>query len=714
MPLKIKPEIQQILETMPTNPGVYLMKDGQGEIIYVGKAINLRNRVRSYYHVQPFDSGKVAALVQNVALIEFIVTETELEALVLENNLIKKHRPKYNIRLKDAKTYPYIKVTWQEPFPKVFLTRRMDQDGARYFGPFTAVWAVHETLDTLRKVFPYLTCDRDITGMDKRACLYYDIGLCMAPCIGAASKEEYRGMIDRLSDFLEGHTEEVRVNIREKLQGAAGDLNFERAAYYRDQLQAIERITEHQKVVSSELIDQDVIAFAQDDGSACVQVFFIRAGKLLGREYFVLEGTENENADSVLSSFVTQFYDQAAYVPPEILLAEHLDEAQIIEQWLKKRKGQTVTIRVPRNAQGEGLLRMAEENARITLETIKAQWLADENKHVQAVEELQEALGLDKPPLRMECYDISNIQGTNSVGAMVVFERGAAKKSDYRKFKIKTVEGANDFASLQEVLSRRFKRYREAKTDEAGQGAWGEIEGRGDTETWGQGDTGTGGQGETETDGPSTTPSAPLRLADAEKGGSGEAELAGQAAQDASRDLGSKIQNPKSKISSRKSKAPLSKGFSNAARKNEEAWARMPDLVIIDGGKGQLHAAQDVFKEMGIEGVSLISLAKQEEEVFVPDRPDSIRLPRSSEALHLLQRIRDEAHRFGVTYHRSLRAKRGLASQLDSIPGIGPKRRRALLIKFGSLDKIREASIEELVSTGGMTRNAAQKLKESL
>jgi excinuclease ABC subunit C len=679
MSVKIKPEIEQTLDSLPTNPGVYLMKNAGGEIIYVGKAVNLRNRVRSYYHAQPFDSGKVTHLVQNINTIEFIVTETELEALILENNLIKKHRPKYNIRLKDAKTYPYIKVTWQDAYPKVFLTRRMDQDGARYFGPFTAVWAVHETLDTLRKVFPYLTCDREITGKDRRACLYYDIGLCLAPCIGAASQEEYRGMIDRLSGFLEGHTDEVKANIGERLQSAAEGLEFERAAYYRDQLKAIERITEHQKVVSSELIDQDVIAFAQDDGSACVQVFFIRGGKLLGREYFVLEGTENENADSVLSSFVTQFYDQAAYVPPEILLAEDLDEAQIIEQWLKSRKGQTVTIRVPRNGQGEGLLRMAEENARITLETIKAQWLADENKHVQAVEELQEALGLERPPLRMECYDISNIQGTNSVGAMVVFERGAAKKSDYRKFKIHTVEGANDYASLQEVLRRRFKRFREARGDTASAG-------EASLETMAHGDTGI----------------AQLTNAGAGKQSEGVVE----------QKTGS--EKPSAKPRKRKFQVPLSKGFSTAARKNEEAWARMPDLVIIDGGKGQLHAAEDIVNEMGIEGVNLISLAKQEEEVFVPGRPESLRLSRSSEALHLLQRIRDEAHRFGITYHRSLRAKHGLASQLDSIPGIGPKRRRALLTKFGSLDKIREASVEELVTAGGMTRSAAQRLKENL
>lgn len=682
MALTIKPEIQQTLETLPTNPGVYIMKSGDGEVIYVGKAINLRSRVRSYYHAQPFDSGKVVHLVHNIASIEFIVTETELEALVLENTLIKKHRPKYNIRLKDAKTYPYIKVTWQEPFPKVFLTRRMDQDGARYFGPFTAVWAVHETLDTLRKVFPYLTCDRDITGKDKRACLYYDIGLCLAPCIGAASKEEYRGMIDRLSGFLEGHTDEIKENIRERLQGAADGMQFERAAYYRDQLQAIERITEHQKVVSPELIDQDVIAFAQDDGSACVQVFFIRGGKLLGREYFVLEGTENENAGRVLSSFVTQFYDQAAFVPPEILLAEDLDEAQIIEQWLKTRKGQTVTIRVPHNRQGEGLLRMAEENARITLETIKAQWLADENKHVQAVEELQEALKLEKPPLRLECYDISNIQGTNSVGAMVVFERGAAKKSDYRRFKIKTVEGANDYASLQEVLRRRFKRYREAQRGTGGE--WQAV----DSENAGEKN----------------------RFEDSPGGKAGNLNMRDKrAATGPSEEVASVSQKSKGK-----SRVPLSKGFSTAARKNEEAWARIPDLVIIDGGKGQLHAAEHVFAEMGIEGVNLISLAKQQEEVFVPGQADPILMPRSSEALHLLQRIRDEAHRFGITYHRSLRAKRGLVSQLDSVPGIGPKRRRALLTKFGSLDKIREASVDELCEAGGMTRTAAQRLKENL
>lgn len=633
------------------------MKDERGEIIYVGKAINLRNRVRSYFHSPYGHDAKTWRLVERIRNIEFIVTESELEALVLECNLIKKHKPHFNIRLKDDKRYPYIKVTWQEPFPKVYVTRRMDNDGARYFGPFTAVWAVHETMDTLRKIFPYLTCDRDITGKDKRACLYFDIGLCIAPCIGAASREEYRAMIDRLCLFLQGKSEEVTASLRTKLDESVAKLEFERAARYRDQLQAIARVTEHQKVVSPAMIDQDVIAFARDDGDACVQVFFVRGGKLLGREYFVLEGTEGENADQVLSSFVKQFYDEAAYVPPEILLPEVIDEAKIIEQWLNQQRGEKVLINVPHNGQNRELVDMAEENARATLTSLKAQWLADETRQMSAVAELQEALGLQNPPLRMECYDISNTQGTNSVGSMVVFERGAAKKSDYRKFKIKTVEGANDFASLQEVLTRRFKRLVE----------------------------------------------------DSQQSSAAREQLtvnSQQSTREANNESGqrSAVGGQESKPKKKKDTLPG----------KDDSWKRMPDLVIIDGGKGQLNAAYDVLKGIGIEGVNLISLAKQEEEVFVPNRPESLRLLKSSEALKLLQRIRDEAHRFGITYHRKLRAKTGLVSQLDAIAGIGPRRRRALLVRFGSLDKIREASVEELMTVEGMTRSAAQKLKEQL
>ncbi len=642
MSSELLPEIQQKLNTIPPNPGVYLMKDERGGIIYVGKAINLRNRVRSYFHFSSDQDPKMWTMVDRIRDIEFIVTESELEALVLECNLIKKHKPRYNIRLKDDKRYPYLKVAWQEPFPHVMLTRRMENDGGRYFGPFTAVWAVHETMDMLRKIFPYLTCDRVITGHDKRACLYYDIGLCMAPCIGASSKEEYRAMIDQLCKFLQGRSDEVTELVRAKLDEAVEKLEFERAARYRDQLQALARMTQHQKVVTSSIIDQDVIAFAREQGDACVQVFFVRGGKLLGREYFVLEGTEGEKADEVLSSFVKQFYDEAAYVPPEILLPETIAEAQIIESWLANRRGQTVVIKVPRSGQGKDLLNMAEENATATLASLKAQWLADENKQMNSVAESQEALGLPNPPLRMECYDISNIQGTNSVGSMVVFERGAAKKSDYRKFKIRTVEGANDFASLQEVLRRRFRRLVDEKEEEYA------------------------------------------------------------------------AENEKREAESVKPKAEVKKRKRDTLPGKDDSWKRVPDLVIIDGGKGQLGAAQEVFRELGIEGVHLISLAKQEEEVFVPTQPDSLRLGQSSEALKLLQRIRDEAHRFGITYHRNLRKKTGLASQLDSIAGIGPRRRRALLAYFGSLDKIREASIEELITVQGMTRAAAKRLKEEL
>lgn len=618
------PEIQKILDTLPTSPGVYLMKDERGQVIYVGKAINLRNRVRSYFHAPHAQGAKVWRLVERIRDIEFIVTDSELEALVLESNLIKKHKPHFNVRLKDDKRYPYIKVTWQEPFPKVYVTRRMDNDGARYFGPFTAVWAVHETLDTLRKIFPYLTCDREITGRDTRACLYYDIGLCLAPCIGAVSRDEYRAMIDRLCKFLQGKTDEVSASLRAKLDEAVEKLEFERAARYRDQLQALARVTEHQKIVSPQLVDQDVIAFARDDGAACVQVFFVRGGKLLGREYFVLEGTEDENNEQILSSFVKQFYDEAAYVPPEILLPADIDEANIIEQWLNQQRGQKVILRVPRRGQGQELLGLAEENARTTLAMLKAQWLADETKQMNAVAELQQVLGLPNPPLRIECYDISNLQGTNAVGALVVFERGAAKKSDYRKFKIQTVQGADDYASLREVLRRRLRRWVNAMTDASAQ--------------------------------------------------------------------------------------PLPGG----APSKDESWKRLPDLLIVDGGRGQVSAAYEVLREFSIESVPLIGLAKVEEEIFIAGQAEPLRLPQSSEALKLLQRIRDEAHRFGITYHRQRRRKVGLASQLDAIPGIGPRRRRALLARFGSLDKIRAASIEELLTVPGMTRAAAQKLKEQL
>ncbi len=423
--MEISEQIQQILDTLPDKPGCYLMKNANGKIIYVGKAINLRNRVRSYFHSAAQDDRKTRRLVHEIANIEWIVVGSELEALILEMTLIKRHRPQYNVRLKDDKRYPYIKVHWQDPFPKVTVTRQMKDDGGRYFGPYTSVWAVHQTLDLLRKIFPYLTCNREISGQDSRACLYYDIKLCTAPCIGAINQQDYRQIIDDLCKFLEGRTDPVVKRLNETMEKAAEDLQYEKAAVIRDQLQAIDKVVERQKVISSDQTDSDVIAMARDDGEACVQVFFIRSGKLIGREYFVLEGTEEENDEEILSEFVKQFYSQAAFVPQRVLLPTELEEAQIINTWLNSRKsGEKVEITVPHQELNKDLVDMATENAVETLNALKTRWEADKNRQSTALAELQEALGLSEPPNRIECYDISTTQGVASVGSMVVFEQG--------------------------------------------------------------------------------------------------------------------------------------------------------------------------------------------------------------------------------------------------------------------------------------------------
>jgi excinuclease ABC subunit C len=612
--------LQDKLDTLPTKPGVYLMKDSGGTILYVGKAINLRARVRSYFHASASYNAKVERLVAHITDIDFIVTASELEALILESNLIKRHRPKYNVRLKDDKRYPYIKITWQEDFPKVLIVRRMEQDGARYFGPFTAAWAVQETLHTLRRVFPYCTCNRVLNGNYERACLYVDMGLCMGPCIGAVSKEEYRDMIDGLCRFLEGKSDEIVAEIESKMRTAADQLNFEQAAVYRNQLAAIERVIERQKIVSPALTDQDVIAFARADGDACVQVFFIRLGRLIGREYFVLDGTAEEADAEIVASFVKQFYDDAAYIPPEILLPQEIDEALIIEEWLRSRRGNKVVLKVPRRGHKRELVEMAAENAAETLSHLRAQWKIDEGKQATALAELQSQLGLEAPPNRIECYDISTIQGTGTTGSMVVFVKGVPRKSDYRRFRIHTVEGTDDYASMKEMLQRRFRHATEPDPE------------------------------------PHMVP-----------GG------------------------------------------------QKSSWDLLPDLLVVDGGKGQLNIALEVLDEFDLRDlVPTVALAKQEEEIFVPNRSDPIRLPRTSEGLYLMQRIRDEAHRFAITYHRQVRNKQTITSQLDEVPGIGPRRRSALLKHFGSIEAIRAAGIEELVAVPGMTRKAAEQLKASL
>ena len=633
--MDVSEHIRTQIETFPRRPGVYLMRDADGAVIYVGKAVDLRSRVRSYFQPSSWENAKVRAIVSEVADLEFIVTDSELEALILEANLIKQHRPRYNVRLKDDKRYPYIKITWADPYPKVLITRRMEQDGSRYFGPFTSSSAVHQTLDLLRKSFPYLTCNRDITGQDRRPCLYYDIKLCLGPCIGAATQDEYRAMIQGLARFLEGRSEEVIADLEKRMQTAADELDFERAASLRDQLRAVQLVVRRQKIVSSVGIDQDVIAFARANGDACVQVFFIRGGKLLGREYFVLEGAQDEDEREVMAAFLKQFYEEAAYVPPEVLLPEQVEEALIIEQWLRGKRGAKVTLRVPRRGQKRELVAMAAENAAETLAALRVQWQADAHKQEQALAELEEALELPKAPSRIECYDISTIQGTQTVGSMVVFVQGVPRKSRYRRFVVRGVHGQDDYASMREVLQRRFRRWQMATSESLPGGG---------------------------------TPNLP-------PGG----------------------------------------GIKGGGSRDIKGWAKLPDLLIVDGGRGQLNTAVEVLEEFDLLGtVPVAGLAKRREEIFLPGRAKPILLPRRSQGLFLVQRVRDEAHRFAITHHRKRRRRAGVASQLDSIPGVGPARRKALLTAFGSLDAIRAASVEQLDAVSGIPHKVAVAIKEHL
>jgi excinuclease ABC subunit C len=608
-----------LIPTLPRRTGVYLMKDGAGEVVYVGKATDLRSRVRSYFHASASHSPKVQALVREIADLDFIVTDSELEALILEANLIKEHRPRYNVRFKDDKRYPYIKVTWADPYPKVFLTRRMEKDGSRYFGPFTSAAAVHQTLDLLRKSFPFLTCSRDITGLDDRACLYYDIGLCPGPCIGAVTEEEYRASIQSLIRVLEGRSEQVIAQIERRMSEAANELRYEKAALLRDQLRSVQLIIARQKVVTEAGIDQDVIAFAREEDDACVQVFFIRGGKLLGREYFVLQGAEHEEEREVLTAFLKQFYDDAAYVPPEVLLPEHIDEAVVIEEWLRSKRGAKVTLRVPRRGRKRDLVRLAAENAAETLAALRSQWHADAHQSEQALAELEERLNLAAPPVRIECYDISTTQGTEIVGSMVVFVHGVPRKSHYRRFVVRTVDGQDDYASMREVLQRRFRRWKSANS----------------------------------------------------RGMLGSRDIKG--------------------------------------------WAKLPDLLVVDGGKGQLGVALEVLGDFGLrKKVPAVGLAKEREELYMEGRRKPLVLPRRSQGRYLLQRVRDEAHRFAVTHHRARRRKATVASQLDAIPGVGRARRRALLKAFGSIDRIRSASAAEIAAVPGISRSLAVVIKKEL
>ncbi len=668
-------KIQSVLNSLPHTPGIYLMKDAEGTILYVGKAISLYNRVRSYFQESTDLSPKNRSMVAKIDDIEFIMVKNEVEALVLESNYIKQYRPKYNVLMRDDKSYPYIKVSLTEDFPRVYRVRSFHRDGNRYFGPYTNSGAVDSTLDLLNKLFAFRTCRYDasawappranITGNSSnsdnfkqkllpRPCTQYYIHRCIAPCVAYATREEYDAVIQQVILFLEGKHDEVAKALQEKMQEAAENLNFEEAARIRDRIQAVERVLEKQRIIHTEgQDDQDVVALASSDDETCAMVFFFRNGKLIGRDFFILQGTRESSPGEAMTSFLQQFYESSPHVPPEIVVEVEPDDRSVIQAWLREKRGSAVTITMPRRGEKVRLIEMVKQNAKEVLEQQRIKWLTDSQKTQLALEELQAALNLAAPPYRIECYDISNTQGTNSVGAMVVFEGGRPKNSEYRRFKIKTVEGPNDFASHQEVLRRRF---RHVSRNQQGGG-----EGGDGADTIIEEDTGN-------TEIPDVEDSA----------GTTEAlDTANETEQGPQLD---------------------------------HAWA-MPDLIIIDGGKGQLSAAMEVLQELHID-VPTVGLAKENEEIFTPGSPEPIILPRTSQSLYLVQRIRDEAHRFGITYHRKLRSNRTFKSVLDEIPGIGPKRKQVLMKHFGSVKAISAASIDDLAALNGMTRDAAEKVKE--
>ncbi|WP_406677601.1 excinuclease ABC subunit UvrC [Moorella sp. ACPs] len=599
-------DLEEKLARLPDHPGVYLMRDAKGEIIYVGKAASLKNRVRSYFRGQ--HPPRTQVLVSHIADFEYILTDNEVEALILECNLIKEHRPRYNVSLKDDKSYPYIKITTQEQFPRLQITRSLARDGSRYFGPYTNVGALRETLKLLRGLFPVRTCRETPLQHRSRPCLNAHINRCLAPCSGKVSPEAYREAVDNIILFLEGkHTTLVK-ELKEKMEAAAERLEFEKAARLRDQLRAVQEVCARQKITDAGGDDADAVAFAREGEAALGLIFFSRGGKVIGRDHFFLTGTEGLSRGEIMAALLKEYYSRGVEIPPQILLHDEPDDAATIASWLGRLRGGRVELKVPKRGSKLKLLQLVHENAVSLLQEHLLVRQRQEEGGRAALMELQQALGLPRLPRRMEAYDISNFQGSSAVGAMAVFVDGRPLTSAYRRFQIKTVKGPNDFASLQEVLSRRFRR------------------------------------------------------------------AAGQ----------------------------------------DPRFAELPDFVLIDGGLGQLHAAREVMAAMGVAAIPTFALAKEEELLFREGSPEPVRLPRDSRALQLLQHLRDEVHRFAITYHRQKREKGAYRSVLDDIPGVGPKRKKALLRHFGSVARISQATLEELLAVEGMNRAVAARILEGL
>lgn len=602
-------QIEEELKKLPDLPGVYLMKDDTGHIIYVGKAINLKNRVRQYFQSSKNHSIKVKKMVQHIASFEYIITRSEVEALVLECNLIKKFDPKYNIRLKDDKTYPYIKINIQDAFPRMTIVRQMKKDGARYFGPYTNVSAMWEIVEIIKNTWPMRTCSRNLPRDigKERACLNCHIGKCLAPCEGKIKQEDYKKMIDEVLNFLSGKYKEVIKKLQEDMLTASEELQFEKAAQLRDQIMAIEKIEQKQTATLSSMLDQDVIAFAKSPEDTLIQVYFVRQGKLVGREHFYLQGTEDETIEDIFRDFIVQFYANATFIPKEVVIERVPSEQEVLESYLAEKRGSKVSLITPQKGSKHGLMELASKNAEVTLSQFGDQIKKEQERTKGAIEEIQKAIGLDKVPYRMEAYDISNTQGIQSVGGMVVFEGGKPKKSDYRKFKIKSIFGPNDYGSLEEVLDRRFNRM---KNEEEG-----------------------------------------------------------------------------------------------------SSFSKMPDLILMDGGKGQVSVAEKVMKKYQLH-IPICGMVKDDRHRTrgLLYQGEEILLETRSEGFKLITRIQDEVHRFSIEYHKKLRGKAQIQSILDDIPGIGKERKKILMQHFKSVENLKAASLEEIEQVEGIPQKVASNI----
>ena len=629
-------QLRANLRRLPTTPGVYLMKNVDGRVLYVGKADSLRNRVRSYFTARGPEDARIVRMVTQVADVEYIVTDTVSEAYLLESNLIKEHRPRFNIRLRDDKSYPFVKITLGEDFPRIVRTRKLTRDGSRYFGPYASASSVDETLKLLRKIFPFRTCNLDIPEGKRvleRPCLLYYINRCQGPCIQAIEKTPYRETIGQIVDFLDGRQEPIAAQLRREMNANADALRYEAAAVSRDKLRAVERTMEQQKVAAFSRAEHDVIGMAREEDDACMQVMQVRSGKLIGREHFIVEGARDVPDAEVLGSFLQQYYASTDAFPRALLTPLMPSEADDLAGYLADRRGVKVTIAVPERGEKRRLVALATGNAVEALARERAEWMADTARRDEALVEIASALGLPRPPERIECYDMSNIQGTSAVGSMVVFIDGRPEPKEYRRFRIRSGDTPDDFRMMAEVLRRRFSRVAKLRSE------------------------------------------------------TGALSLDAVGADEVPEE--------------------------DADRPREAGWA-VPDLVIVDGGKGQLSAAVAVMKDLGIIDVPLSGLAKRFEELHLPHQAAPVVLPRRSQALYLVQRIRDEAHRFAITYHRDVRGKRALRSELDGIAGIGPGRKKALLKRFGSVRKIKDATVDEVADTPGISRDLAERLKADL